>query len=405
MRARLCYIQGVRVATVVGVSLILAASSFGAEPERTESSCCAPSVATRAVAGDRAAQVTPSPDGLSIEGMVWIPAGTFTMGWDGPEGRYDERPAHSVHVDGFWIDRTEVTNAQFREFVEATGYITTAERNVDWAEIRRQLPPGTPKPAEEMLQPGSLVFDPPDHAVDLRAFSRWWAWTPGASWRHPEGPGSDIEGKEHHPVVHVSWDDAAAYARWAGKRLPTEAEWERAARLGRDGERFQWGGVLRPGGKHMANIWQGEFPHRNTADDGFPGIAPVKKFPPSGPCLYDMAGNVWEWTADQFHPDAYRDRVAELDPGSHCINPSGPDSTADPRNPLSQDSRVQKGGSFLCHVSYCESYRPSAKMASSRDSGMSHLGFRCVADAPAPAPNDGHGPTPEVRPRIRLQPD
>ena len=218
MRCRVCYIHSMFLTTIVGGFSILAAST-GAGPEPIGSSCCTPSVSTHAVTRETAAQVTPSPAGLSTEGMAWIPAGTFTMGWDGPEGRYDERPAHAVQVEGFWIDRTEVTNAQFREFVEATGYITTAEREVDWEEIRRQLPPGTPKPAEEMLQPGSLVFDPPDHAVDLAAFSQWWAWTPGASWRHPQGPGSDIEGKDHHPVVHVSWDDAAAYARWAGKRL------------------------------------------------------------------------------------------------------------------------------------------------------------------------------------------
>ena len=243
-----------------------------------------------------------------------------------------------------------------------------------------------------MLRPGSLVFTPPGNAVDLRNFSQWWTWTIGASWRHPRGPGSGIDGKDDHPVVHVSWDDAAAYARWAGKRLPTEAEWERAARLHRDGERFVWGDALTPGGKHMANIWQGEFPHSNTAEDTFSGIAPVKQFPPNGAGLYDMAGNVWEWTADQFHPNAYRERIADVDRGSHCINPTGPDSTAAPRNPLSQDSRVQKGGSYLCHASYCESYRPSAKMASPRDSGMSHLGFRCVADAPPPADRDDSQP-------------
>lgn len=322
--------------------------------------------------------------------MVWIPAGEFTMGWDGPEGRYDERPAHTVEVDGFWIDRTEVTNAQFRTFVEATGYITTAERTIDWDELKHQLPPDTPKPADEMLQPGSLVFTPPDHPVNLNDYSQWWTWTPGASWRHPEGPASDIEGKDDHPVVHVSWDDAVAYARWAGKRLPTEAEWERAARLHSDGERFIWGAELHADNTHMANIWQGDFPHRNTADDGYPGIAPVAQFPPTAAGLYDMAGNVWEWTADQFHPNAYRDRLAKLDPGTRCHNPTGPTSTADPRNPYSQDSRVQKGGSFLCHASYCESYRPSAKMASSRDSGMSHLGFRCVSDAPPPTDHSDH---------------
>lgn len=318
------------------------------------------------------------------EGMVWVPAGEFTMGWDGPEGRFDERPAHRVRVDGFWIDATEVTNAQFAAFVEATGYVTTAEREVVWEELKKQLPPGTPKPEASMLEPGSLVFTPPAHAVDTNDFGAWWTWTPGASWRHPEGPGSSIEGRMDHPVVHVSWEDASAYARWAGKRLPTEAEWERAARYGHDGEKFVWGDELLADGKHMTNIWQGTFPHMNTGADGFARTAPVASFAASELGLYDMAGNVWEWTADQFRPDAYAVRVREMEPGGCCSNPAGPDSTADPRNPYSRDSRVQKGGSFLCHASYCESYRPSAKMAAPPDSGMSHLGFRCVSDAPAP---------------------
>jgi sulfatase modifying factor 1 len=318
-------------------------------------------------------------------GMAWVPAGEFTMGWDGPEGRFDERPGHRVHVDGFWIDRTEVTNAQFRAFVEATGYLTTAERAVDWEEIRQQLPPGTPKPPDDVLTPGALVFTPPDHAVDLRDYSQWWTWTLGANWRHPEGPGSTIEGRDDHPVVQVSWEDARAYAEWAGKRLPTEAEWERAARFGSDNQRFIWGAQLHPNGRHMANIWQGTFPHRNTADDGHRGAAPVASFPPNALGLYDMAGNVWEWTADRFRPDTYRQRVAQLEEGGCCFNPQGPETTADPRNPYAADSRVQKGGSYLCHASYCESYRPSAKMASPPDTGLNHLGFRCVMDAPAPA--------------------
>jgi formylglycine-generating enzyme required for sulfatase activity len=312
-------------------------------------------------------------------GMVWVPAGRFTMGWDGPEGRYDERPAHPVEVDGFWIDVHEVTNDQFAAFVAATGYLTTAERPIDWEELRAQLPEGTPRPPDEVLVPGSVVFTPPAHAVDLRDFQQWWTWTPGASWRHPEGPGSSIAERGDHPVVHVSWDDAVAYADWAGKRLPTEAEWERAARFGREGARFVWGEELLPEGRHMANIWQGTFPHRNTLEDGHRGTAPVGTYPPNELGLVDMAGNVWEWTLDQFRPDSYARRLAELEPGTCCSNPTGPSSTADPRNPYAAVSRVQKGGSFLCHASYCESYRPSAKMASPPDSGMGHLGFRCVA--------------------------
>ncbi len=311
-------------------------------------------------------------------GMVWIPPGKLTMGWDGPEGRFDERPAHSVHVDGFWIDATEVTNAQFRTFVEATDYITSAERPVDWEQLKKQLPPGTPKPPDEMLTPGSLVFTPPEHSLGLDDFSQWWTWTNGANWRHPKGPGSTIENMDNHPVVQISWDDAMAYASWAGKRLPTEAEWERAARRGNDGQRFIWGDELAPNGTHFANIWQGDFPVHNTAADGFTDTAPVRSFPPNSAGLYDMAGNVWEWTADQFHPDTYQLRLREIEPGGYCLNPTGPNSTADPRNPYSPDSRVQKGGSYLCHESYCSSYRPSAKMASTPDTGMSHLGFRCV---------------------------
>ena len=285
---------------------------------------------------------------------------------------------------GFWIDPTEVTNGQFQTFVQATGYVTTAERKPDWEELKKQVPPGTPKPPDDVLVAGSLVFAQPNRPVDLRDVSRWWSWTPGADWRHPEGPGSSIEGKDKFPVVHVSWEDAVAYCGWAGKRLASEAEWERAARFGHDGDRFVWGNELSPDGRQMANIWQGAFPHRNTVDDGFARAAPVGSFPPSDLGLYDMAGNVWEWTADQFRQDTYGERVKGIEPGGSCVNPTGPTTTADLRNPFAPDSRVQRGGSFLCHASYCESYRPSAKMATPPDTGMSHLGFRCVADRPGP---------------------
>ncbi len=310
--------------------------------------------------------------------MKWIPTGTFTMGWDGPEGRYDERPAHRVRIDGFWIDTTEVTNAQFATFVNETGYLTTAERPIDWQELKKQVPAGTPRPKDEDLLPGSLVFTPPTSPVNQNDFTHWWRWTPGANWRHPEGPHSNIEGREDHPVVHVSWDDATAYANWAGKRLPTEAQWERAARFGHDGQRYLWGHDLTPNAKHVTNIWQGSFPNHNSGEDGFTHTAPVKSFPANDAGLYDMAGNVWEWTADQFRPDAYRTRLHELAPGECCDNPKGPTTTLDPRNPNATVSRVQKGGSFLCHPSYCSSYRPSAKTAATPDSGMSHVGFRCV---------------------------
>ena len=225
----------------------------------------------------------PKSAGAAPAGMVWIPGAEFTIGWDGPEGRPDEGPAHRVHVDGFWMDATEVTNAQFRAFVDATGYMTTAERLIDWEQMSKDVPPGTPRPADEMLQPGSMVFTPPDHAVNLREFRRWWSWVHGADWRHPDGPGSSIEGKDDYPVVQVSWEDAVAYGEWAGKRLPTEAEWERAARYGHDGERFAWGDRLSPDDRFMANVWQGTFPHSNTGEDGFVGAAPVRSFPPTDP--------------------------------------------------------------------------------------------------------------------------
>jgi formylglycine-generating enzyme required for sulfatase activity len=316
--------------------------------------------------------------GLEPSGMVFVPAGEFTMGWDGPEARPDERPSHCVRVEGFWIDATEVSNAQFRAFVDATAYVTTAERPVDWGELRQQLPPGAVEPPDEQLGPGSLVFTPPDHDVGLDDHFQWWRWVPGASWRCPTGPGSTIEGKDDFPVVHVSWEDARAYAEWAGKRLPAEAQWERAARYGHDGEPFAWGGELEPGGEHRANIWQGDFPLEDSGADGFIGPAPVGSFPPNELGLYDMAGNVWEWTADRFDPETYLRRMQDVGPSGCCVDPQGPVETRDPRNPFSKDSRVQKGGSFLCNASYCSSYRPSAKMGTPTDTGMSHVGFRCV---------------------------
>lgn len=324
------------------------------------------------------AATTPPP------GMRWVPTREFTMGSDDPEARPDERPAHRVRVSGFWIDETEVTNAQFAAFVDATGYVTTAEQAVDWDELRKQLPPGTPRPPDADLAPGSLVFRSPEQVHGTRDFSQWWSWTQGASWRRPEGPGSDLEGREQHPVVQVSWDDARAYCAWAGKRLPTEAEWESAARFGHDGARFAWGTELEPDGEHRANIWQGEFPTRNTAGDGFVGAAPVRSFPPNALGLYDMAGNVWEWTTDQFDPRTYSERAADLEPDGCCVDPAGAERSADPRNPLAEHSYVHKGGSFLCHASYCSSYRPSARMATPPDTSLSHLGFRAVWDGPPP---------------------
>jgi formylglycine-generating enzyme required for sulfatase activity len=309
----------------------------------------------------------------SPPGMVWIPGGEFTMGTDSDLGWSDEKPAHRVRVDGFWMDETDVTNAQFREFVEATKYVTTAEKPPDVEEIMRQVPPGTPRPPKEKLVPGSLVFTPTKGPVGLRDFSQWWQWTPSADWRHPEGPGSTIDGKDDHPVVQVSWDDAVAYAKWAGKRLPTEAEWEFAARGGLDNKPYVWGDDKPTDTNIKANIWQGNFPYENIAKDGYERTSPVKAFPPNGYGLYDMAGNVWQWCADWYQRDLYRSRAGK----GVIVNPTGPAQASDPQRPY-VPQRVQRGGSFLCNDSYCSRYRPSARHGCSNDSGMSHVGFRCV---------------------------
>lgn len=306
-------------------------------------------------------------------GMVWIPGGAFLMGTDSELGWPDEKPAHPVRVDGFWMDATEVTNAQFREFVDATGYVTTAEKVPTMEEIMSQVPPGTPEPAPEMLVAGSLVFTPPDKAVELNDVSQWWTWTPGANWRHPEGPDSTVEGRDDYPVVHVSWYDAMAYAKWAGKRLPTEAEWEHAARGGLQQMDYCWGNDP-PSDRHpQANVWQGEFPEENTEIDGYTRTAPVKSYPPNGYGLYDMAGNVWEWCADWYDRTLHQ-RLAKQ---GVVVNPTGPEKTNDPQQPYAE-LRVEKGGSFLCSDSYCLRYRPSARQSGAPDTGMSHVGFRCV---------------------------
>ncbi len=307
-------------------------------------------------------------------GMVLIPAGEFTMGTDDPNAWPDERPSHRVKVDAFWIDEHEVTNAQFAEFVAATGYLTTAEKAPDLDEIMRQSPPGTPPPPKELLVPGSLVFHQTDTPVPLDNYTQWWNWTPGCDWRHPEGPDSDLQGRENHPVVQVSWDDAAAYAHWAGKRLPTEAEWERAARGGIDGKPYVWGDDPPSDTNIRANIWDGVFPTKNTQRDGFVRTAPVKSFPANGFGLHDMAGNVWEWCADWYDYGLYAPRAGK---GVVTENPTGPSRSSDPNQPFTP-LRVQRGGSFLCNDSYCSRYRPSARHGGAIDTGMSHVGFRCA---------------------------
>jgi formylglycine-generating enzyme required for sulfatase activity len=304
-------------------------------------------------------------------GMVWVPGGEFEMGTNSDLGRPEEKPAHRVRVRGFWMDETEVTNSQFAAFVGATGYRTTAERAPTVEEIMKSAPPGTPPPDQGSLVPGSLVFRMTPSAVDLSDFRHWWVWTPGADWRHPEGPASSIAGRENHPVVHVSWDDAAAYAAWAGKRLPTEAEWEFAARGG-TARLYAWGDEPFSDGQPQANIWQGEFPWKNSARDGFERTAPVRSFASNLLGLYDMSGNVWEWCSDWFDAERYRKTAPEPD-----VDPKGPEH---PSGPAHSARRAQRGGSFLCHDAYCSRYRPTARHGGAPDTGMSHLGFRCVRD-------------------------
>ncbi|MBQ0822132.1 formylglycine-generating enzyme family protein [Microvirga sp. HBU67558] len=301
--------------------------------------------------------------------MTWIAGGTFRMGSD--RHYPEEAPAHRVTVDGFWIDRTPVTNRQFREFIRATGHVTMAERKPNPQDYPGALP--------HMLKAGSLVFKSPKGPVDLRDWSQWWKFRFGANWRHPAGPGSSIAGLDDHPVVHVAYEDATAYARWAGKDLPTEAEWEFAARGGLDGAEFAWGDEFTPAGRHMANTWQGAFPAQNLASDGYERTSPVTAFPPNGYGLYDMVGNVWEWTRDWYTPKHPNDA-----PKACCIpeNPRGgrEDESYDPCQPeIRIPRKVLKGGSHLCAPNYCRRYRPAARHAQPVDTSSSHIGFRCVA--------------------------
>ena len=304
--------------------------------------------------------------------MVHIPGGEFVMGTDDAQSYEPERPAHRVKVDPFMMDVTEVTNEQFKVFVDATHFVTQAERVPDWEQLKLQLPAGTPKPSQEKLVAGSLVFTPSKEQVSGDDASEWWDWVPGANWRHPEGPESNLDGRWNHPVVQISWDDAAAYATWAGKRLPTEAEWEFAARGGLEQKRYAWGDDFMPDGKRMANIWQGHFPDRNTNEDGFARTAPVKSFPANGYGLYDMIGNAWEWCADWFDARAYQQAASGV-----CENPAGPARSFNPDNPETSQ-RVIRGGSFMCAENYCRNYRPSARRGTDWDTGLSNLGFRCV---------------------------
>jgi formylglycine-generating enzyme len=310
----------------------------------------------------------------SLEGMVLIPAGTFDMGGDNEQASADEFPKHKVYVDSFYMDATEVTNAQFQQFVEATGYITTAERKPDWEELKKSLPPNTPKPPDSVLTAASLVFKKSNAPVNLNDYTQWWSWVAGADWKHPEGPGSDIKGKESYPVVHVSWYDAMAYCKWAGKRLPTEAEWEYAARGGLINHIYPWGNEHVNTGAPKTNSWEGKFPYLNEQKDGFVKYAPVKSYNCNKYGLFDMAGNVWEWCSDWYDADYYKSLR-----DSKTLNPKGPSKSFDPDEPHAP-KRSLRGGSYLCNDSYCSGYRVARRMKSSPDTGLEHTGFRCVGD-------------------------
>jgi formylglycine-generating enzyme len=303
--------------------------------------------------------------GVARPGMRWIPGGAFMMG---SESHYpEEAPAHRVHVDGFWMDEHSVTNRDFQAFVAATGHVTLAERPVDAADYPGARP--------ELLVPSSVVFLSPPRRVNMGDAYNWWHYIPGANWRHPRGPGTSLKGIWDHPVVHIGFDDAQAYARWAGKELPTEAEWEFAARGGLEGADFVWGSELNPGGRHLANTWQGEFPYKNTLSDGYAWTSPVKCFPANGYGLTDMAGNVWQWTTDwyQDHKEAAGGCCGKHNPRGGRI-----ENSHDPRLQLAIPRKVIKGGSYLCAPNYCRRYRPAARMAQPIDTATCHLGFRTI---------------------------
>jgi len=308
---------------------------------------------------------------LPLGEMVLIPEGNFEMGGNNEQADADEFPKHSVKVKSFWMDAHEVTNRQFMEFVQQTDYITVAERPIDWEELKKQVEPGTPKPSDEILQPGSMVFQPTNGPVPMNNPGQWWHWIYGANWKNPDGPNSNIDSKLDHPVVHVSYEDANAYAKWVGKRLPTEAEWEWAARGGLEDPVYPWGNEPAKKASSKANFWQGMFPYEDRGEDGFRGTSPVMSFAANGYGLYDMAGNVWEWCEDWYHFEGYKMKEKG---GSR-----GPSESLDPQEPRIP-KRVVRGGSFLCNDSYCSGYRVSRRMKSSEDSGLNHTGFRCVKD-------------------------
>ena len=355
--------------TVLTAALAVSAAC-GAQPEPPAAHHGAGATAAPNVAAAAAVRVNTTPAPVPApEGMVWIPGGTFWMGCENC-GMPDALPAHLVSVAGFWMDRAPVTNAEFERFVSATRYVTVAERPLD----PRQFP-GVP---QDKLVPGSAVFAPTSTPVPLDNPLQWWRYTPGANWRQPEGPGSDVKKRGDHPVVHVAYEDVVAYATWASKRVPTEAEFEFAARGGLDRHKFPWGNELTPGGKAVANTWQGRFPAKDHGEDGYLGTSPVTAFPPNGFGLLDMGGNVWQWCADWYRPDAY---AARAQAGSVTHDPKGPADSFDPQEPGAA-KRVLRGGSYLCTDQYCARYLVGSRGKSEISSGTSNLGFRLVRSAP-----------------------
>jgi sulfatase modifying factor 1 len=319
----------------------------------------------------------PAKDDPRLQGMLWIPGGVYTMG--AADSFPDEFPPHSVQLDGFWMDETEVTNRQFAAFVQATGYVTLAEQPPKLRSVQSGAGVSDADILPDLNKPGSICSLQLSNRGDIdpsKGAYSWWQYVPGASWRHPEGPESSIDERQDHPVVHVSWPDAVAYCRWAGKELPTEAQWEYAARGGRAGEMYPWGQDRNPEGRWLHNIWQGEFPIEDTGADGFRRTAPVGSFPANAFGLRDISGNVWEWCADYYQPDYYEACVVQGG-GRPLRNPRGPESSFDPQEP-GIVKRVQRGGSFMCSDQYCIGYRTTARMKGEEDSGAFHTGFRCV---------------------------
>ncbi len=365
---------GLIAAALVVAIVVWAVKGFHSSPVQVHAA--PPPVPSAAATFQPTIPNTQVPHASAPKGMVWIPGGEFSMGAQDPpdmdkvgmQATTDSRPIHRVYVDGFFIDKTDVTNAQFAEFVKATGYVTIAEKTPTAEEF-----PGAPP---ENLYAGGVVFSPPNHPVPLNDHFQWWRYVKGANWRHPTGALSSITGKGNYPVVIIAYADAEAYAKWAHKRLPTEAEWEFAARGGLAGKPFVWGEKFRPDWKWMANTFQGHFPDHNTGSDGFVGVSPVARYAPNGYGLYDMAGNVWQWTSDWYRPDYYEQLAAA---GGIARNPKGPDNPFDPSEPTER-KKVHRGGSFLCTDQYCSRYMVGTRGKGEVSTGTNHLGFRCVSD-------------------------